>query len=390
MKRLAIVTTHPVQYNAPWFKMLSAFGKIRVKVFYTWSQVQQEPKFDPGFGKIIQWDIPLLEGYEFEFVENISNEPGSHHFKGIVNPSLNKKIELWNANAILVFGWSFKSHLQCLRYFKGKVPVLFRGDSTLLDEQPGMKKWMRRFFLKWVYGSIDYALYVGQNNKNYFLLHGLNEHQLIFAPHAVDNDRFYEPDDRYCSEAISWREKAGITEKDLVILFAGKLEPKKNPRFLLDIAEKITSEDLKIVIVGNGVLEDSLKQDARDDHRIIFLDFQNQQQMPIVYRMGDIFILPSNGPGETWGLAVNEAMACGCAVMMSDKCGGAIDLIQDGKNGIIFKTNDIETSVQFINTLLANRQTLQNMKMASRRLITTFSFEQIVKSVETLVENIGE
>ncbi|HXO74089.1 MAG TPA: glycosyltransferase, partial [Puia sp.] len=169
MKRLAIITTHPIQYNAPWFRMLAQSNRLLVKVFYTWEQSQQGSKFDPGFGKKIEWDIPLLEGYEYCFVKNTAAEPGTHHFKGVINPTLNKEVESWNPDAVLVFGWSFSSHLACMRYFKGRIPVLFRGDSTLLDDKPGVKKWLRRVFLRWVYRFIDYALYVGINNKNYFL-----------------------------------------------------------------------------------------------------------------------------------------------------------------------------------------------------------------------------
>lgn len=73
---------------------------------------------------------------------------------------------------------------------------------------------------------------------------------------------------------------------------------------------------------------------------IHFLNFQNQCSMPAVYNMCDVFILPSQS--ETWGLAMNEAMACGKAIVASDRCGGAIDLIQPGVNGFIFKINNLE------------------------------------------------
>src|ERR1700754_108540 len=201
MKRLAIITTHPIQYNAPWFRMLAQSNRLLVKVFYTWEQSQQGSKFDPGFGKKIEWDIPLLEGYEYCFVKNTAAEPGTHHFKGVINPTLNKEVESWNPDAVLVFGWSFSSHLACMRYFKGRIPVLFRGDSTLLDDKPGVKKWLRRVFLRWVYRFIDYALYVGINNKNYFLAHGIAESRLVLLPHAVDNRRFAEPRDEYEGQA---------------------------------------------------------------------------------------------------------------------------------------------------------------------------------------------
>ena len=67
MEKLAIISTHPVQYNAPFFKLLTERNNIKIKVFYTWSQSENNKKYDPGFDRIIAWDIPLLDGYEYEF-----------------------------------------------------------------------------------------------------------------------------------------------------------------------------------------------------------------------------------------------------------------------------------------------------------------------------------
>ena len=229
MKRLAIVTTHPVQYNAPFFEMLAQRGAVQVKVFYTWGKSVLQNKYDPGFDRTIEWDIPLMNGYEYSFIENISATPGSHTFKGIDNPTLIDDIEKWNANAVLVYGWSFKSHLKCIRHFHKKIPVLFRGDSTLLDPQPFLKKIFRFVFLRWVYSHIDYALYVGTNNKQYFKKYGVPESKLVFAPHAVDNERFADSNGDYETKAGNWRKELSFTETDIVFLFAGKLEEKKDP-----------------------------------------------------------------------------------------------------------------------------------------------------------------
>ena len=114
-----------------------------------------------------------------------------------------------------------------MRYFKGKIPVYFRGDSTLLDERQGLKLIARRIFLRWVYNTIDFAFYVGTRNKEYFLAHGLKNKQLIFAPHAVDNERFCDKNGNYKRKAIDWRQSIGIKDDEFVFLFAGKLEPRK-------------------------------------------------------------------------------------------------------------------------------------------------------------------
>lgn len=134
MKRLAIITTHPIQYNAPVFKLLAANQKLILKVFYTLGKPSADV-VDKGFGKKIAWDIPLLEGYEYQFLHNTSKNPGTSYFKGVINPTIIQDIERFDPTAILVYGWSFDSHLKVLKHFKNKVSVYFRGDSTLLDEK---------------------------------------------------------------------------------------------------------------------------------------------------------------------------------------------------------------------------------------------------------------
>ena len=386
MKKLAIITTHPVQYNAPWFRLLQQDGGIALKVFYTWGQLASGKKYDPGFGKAVEWDIPLLEGYPYTFVNNVSTSPGSHHRKGIINPTLIREIEAWQADAVLVFGWNFVSHFKCIRYFHKKIPVLFRGDSTLLDETAGINTLLRRIFLTWVYSYIDTALYVGTNNKNYFLAHGLKNSQLVYAPHAVDNSRFAEPDKWYRQQADTLKKKLGIETGDVVLLFAGKLEPKKHPFFLIELMKRHPHPGLKLLFVGNGPSEAALKQLSATDKRILFLDFQNQQIMPVVYRLADLLLLPSAGPGETWGLVLNEAMASGIAVAASYKTGGAIDLVVEGKNGVMINVDDTAAIDHLIEQALEEPAVLKKMGQESSVIIRQYSYENIVSSVLSVLQ----
>jgi glycosyltransferase involved in cell wall biosynthesis len=386
--KLAILSTHPIQYNAPLFQLLAAEKKVEPLVFYSWGSGGSGDKYDPDFGRKIEWDIPLLEGYAYRFVKNTAKSPGTHHFNGIVNPGLIEEIEQWKPDAILIFGWNFRSHLACLRHFHGKIPVLFRGDSTLIDEPSGLRKWLRQPFLKWVYKHIDYALYVGVQNKRYFVKHGLNRNQLFFAPHAIDNNRFEGPDQEYLVQAKAWKQKLGISDKEMVVLFAGKLERKKNPFFLLSLAREMDDPTLRFVVVGNGILENSIRKAAAGDPRILFIDFQNQQQMPVVYRLASVFILPSKGPGETWGLAVNEAMACGRPVLVSDKAGCAVDLVVTNWNGLLFGADETAICVRFLKELLADRSRLELMGSRSKRIVAGYSFREVANMVYSLAEKI--
>src|SRR5215207_1918460 len=99
--KLAVIITHPIQYYAPLFKLLTERGKIKLKVFYTWERGAE--KFDVGFGKAFDWDIPLLEGYEYTFVSNKGNQKKG--FWNVKNPGLIREIKDWGPQAILVYGW---------------------------------------------------------------------------------------------------------------------------------------------------------------------------------------------------------------------------------------------------------------------------------------------
>ena len=342
-----------------------------IKVFYTWGQAQGKVH-DKDFGIEREWDIDLLSGYDHVFVKNIATAPGSHHYKGIINPSLNSEVASFQPDKIIVYGWKFNSHLKLLRYFKGKVLLYFRGDSTLLDEPAGfsIKKVMRTLLLQWVYRHVDFVLSPGTASDAYFQNAGLSVRQIIRAPHAVDNARFSgteTPDDlsAYEGSAQHWRKELSIPKDAKVFLFAGKLEPKKDPLLLVKAFARLHQQypNTHLIMVGNGILEEELKKmtstpspplptsgrlnlsppplpSAGKLTSITFLPFQNQSIMPVVYRLGDAVVLPSKGPDETWGLAINEAMACGRPVIVSDKCGAAADIVKNTENGFVFKAGD--------------------------------------------------
>ena len=420
-KQLAIITTHPIQYNAPLFKYLAAQELFNIKVFYTWSQASRIVH-DKDFGIDREWDINLLNGYDYTFVDNISTKPGSHHYKGIINPSLIEEVEQFKPDAILIYGWKFQSHFKLMRHFHSKVTILFRGDSTLLDEHLGfsLKKFLRFNFLKWVYSHVDIALSPGKASDEYFTACGLKKKQIICAPHTVDNDFFSSDNEQKEQAAKEWRQQLGIPDEHKVFLFAGKLEPKKDPELLINAFSKLLQkrQDIHLIIVGSGILESKLKAlvssisipistnitqpitDLRQlttdktkltSHilrlmsHVYFLPFQNQSLMPIVYRLADVFVLPSKGPGETWGLAVNEAMASGRPVILSNKCGSASELIEEGINGYIFEAGNESSLLQSMENML--EQDLSLMGNASKSKIDHFNYHTFFEALNKVAFN---
>lgn len=368
MKRLAIVSTHPIQYNAPFFRLLAEEPSIDLKVFYTKSA--EAVRFDKDFGQAVVWDIPLTEGYDHSTIPAATRAG---------RKALIDAIETFQPDAVLVYGWNFPGHWATMRHFKGNVPVWFRGDSTLLDPMPFWKRVPRRMLLKAVYKSIDLAFHVGQANKRYFLWAGLLDMQLRHAPHAVDNEFFLADEALKQEEAKAIRKQLHIPENETVYLFVGKLESKKQPEMLARAFRELSDSSKHLLFIGSGDLEKGLKDEFDTEPNIHFMGFQNQLSMPVWYRVGDVLCLPSKGPGETWGLAVNEALACGCHIIASDRVGCAEDITRQHLSIDCFSC---DSSADLLGKLKSTtQQTTQWRKAQAQKFIEHFNYASIVNAV---------
>lgn len=336
--RLAIVVSHPIQYYAPWFRQLQAAG-LALRVFYLWDFGVAD-RHDPGFGRAITWDIDLLGGYDHEFVPNRARTPGTDRFAGLYNPDLPARLRQWRPDAILIFGYKYRTHLTLIlrQAFRG-TPLLFRGDSHLLG-RPQLPAW-KRWPLTLLFRRFSAFLYVGQANRAYLEALGVPAHKLFFSPHCVDGEHFRATDtDRRSTAEI--RRELDLGERR-VVLFAGKLVAAKQPRELMAafLATVANGDRWALVYVGDGPEKAELVAAARRTGACIrFLPFANQSEMPARYRLADLFVLPSRGVYETWGLAVNEAMHLGVPCLVTDRVGCQMDLVTDGATGWVAHADD--------------------------------------------------
>jgi glycosyltransferase involved in cell wall biosynthesis len=334
MSRLAIVLSHPTQYYSPWFRWLGTHTRLDFRVFYLW-EFGVTAQRDPEFGHRFKWDVDLLSGYDHEFVPNVARDPGTHHFSGLNNPTLPERLRAWQPDAVLLFGYAYRTHLGLIR--RPPAPLIFRGDSHLIGHQPS---WLKRFVLRRLYARFAAVTYVGKANRDYFRAFGVPEDKLHFAPHCVDGDRFIQ--DEACARSVArLREELDLGGRK-VVLYAGKLIPAKQPDALLDVFLKLAPPDFALVFVGEGSERAALEARAagHPDCVVRFLPFANQSEMPSRYALADLFVLPSRGLYETWGLAVNEAMHLGVPCLVSDRVGCQRDLVTDGETGWVFPATD--------------------------------------------------
>ncbi len=340
MKRLGILASHPIQYQAPLFRELAR--RFELDVYFAHRQgAADQARAD--FGVEFEWDVDLFSGYRHEFLPNVSRRPDVSRYAGCDTPAIVARIAAGGFDAFLVNGWYLKSYWQAIRECRRLgVSVMVRGDSTLGSRRGSRRRLIGSLARRLVVRQFAALLYVGQRNREYLLAAGARPERMVFSPHCVDNAWFRERARLDAPESRAWRDRwTGGVGNARILLFVGKLTATKRPADLLQAAALMRSRGTGAVavFVGSGPLEGDLGELARalgvPAH---FLGFRNQGALPALYAAADLLVLPSES--ETWGLVVNEAMACGLPVAVSEAVGCAPDLALPGETGECFAVGD--------------------------------------------------
>jgi glycosyltransferase involved in cell wall biosynthesis len=344
-KRIGFLISHPIQYYAPIFRALAT--QCDLTVFFAHRQTAEQ-QARAGFGVTFDWDIDLLSGYESRFLTNVARRPSTERFNGCDTPGIAEEIAAGRFDAFVVPGWFLRCYWQAERACRRLgVPILVRGDSQLGSQRNLSLQAVKAVAFSHLLRRFDGYLYVGQRNREYLLHYGAPENRMFFSPHCVDNDAF-------AVASAAARGKAGPHRPDRHrVLFAGKLIARKHPADLLHAVARLSQRTVEVAFAGSGELEAELREiAAATGVPAEFLGFVNQSQLPAVYAAADVLALPSDGL-ETWGLVVNEAMACGIPAVVSDAVGCGPDLIEPGATGAVFPLGDVPAFADAIESVLS-------------------------------------
>jgi glycosyltransferase involved in cell wall biosynthesis len=348
MHRLAIVASHPIQYQAPWFRALAL--RTDLTVFFCHRQ-DRDGQAAAGYGVPFDWDVPLLDGYQSVWLDNVARTPHVSRFTGCDTPEIFGRIRDGRFDACIVSGWYLKSYLQAIRAGRQcGVPVLLRGDSQLETTRSPLTRALKYLPYRLLLNSVAGHLYVGEANRRYLAHYGVPPERLFFVPHSVDEEWFATraAEARAAGADLAVRRELGIADAACMVLFVGRVVPQKRPLDFVDaIGRAAKTRDIVGVIAGSGplaaVAEERGRQ-ARSPLRLI--GFRNQSALPALYAAAQMLVLPSDGR-ETWGLVVNEAMACGTPAIVSNAVGCANDLIGP-QTGRIYPLGDVDALAEAI------------------------------------------
>jgi glycosyltransferase involved in cell wall biosynthesis len=390
--RLAYFVSHPIQYQAPLLKKIAQEKDIDLKVFFS-SSFSVKDYLDPGFGVLVQWDTPLLEGYRHEFLPAFRGAKQIGPLKPL-NYGIRRILREHDFDAVWVHGYSTLTNLQSILTANWLgIPVLLRAESNL-DDHPRSRKTLlaKRIFFAWLRKKISAALSIGEANSAYWR-HYLGEEFPVFPfCYAVDNEFFQQQCARASESREEFRRSLGLDPDRSVILFASKLQTRKRCIDLLDayleVAKSCPPERAPyLLIVGDGEERAQLESKAREEvpGNIRFLGFRNQTELPRFYDLCNVFVLVS--VNEPWGLAVNEVMNAGRPVIVSDQVGCHRNLVYNGVNGYVVGAGDTQSLARALRALLAN-DAWQRMGLQSLEIIRNYSFDQNVWGLRQSLEHV--
>jgi glycosyltransferase involved in cell wall biosynthesis len=462
--RLAYLVSHPIQYQAPLLRRIAREPGIDLTVLFG-SDFSVRSYRDEGFGRDVAWDTPLLDGYRSAFLPSV-RDTGALSLASPISRGIYSALRRLQPDALWVHGYASINALHGILAANALgIPVLLRAESWLADRpRSPLTLALKNLFFAALGHAVDAVLPIGTVNAAYWT-HYLPHTPQFLMPYAVDNDYFASRADAARPHTADLRTSLGLAPDRPVILFASKLQPRKHADHLLHAFQafltsnpgapfpslgapfiarswrdewetttpRAASNLPQLLFVGDGesrpALESLTAALGLTDH-VRFAGFRNQSELPGLFALADVFVLPSRH--EPWGLIVNEAMASGCPVIVSSDVGCHPDLVPtnsqggpfmrgsiahewgttdvsrttaqggpfiarslrdawgtidptpaDAPAGLVYPVGDIPALTAALRRIFAAPETAQQMGLAARRRIATWGFDQDIAGLRS-------
>jgi glycosyltransferase involved in cell wall biosynthesis len=381
---LFVIETHPVQYHAPVYRAVQQRFGVPVTAIYG-SDFSVAGFRDEEFQTFFAWDTDLLAGYDSVFVSQVRHG-GATAPERISSAGLPRILDQTGDSVILLSGYSGSFYRSALyRLWNRNNPLLLRAETTdHAQVRSPVKAWLRDRTLQHFYSRCARLLYIGQHSYRHFTRLGCSPEKLVFSPYCVDISPFQCDEEARTRLRDQTRRALGVNEDDVVLLFSGKLSPRKAPDLILE-AVKLLPENLRhaccVLFLGHGEMRNELEALAQKEPRVrvAFVGFQNQKNLSPYFHASDLLILPSLR-SETWGLVVNEALHHGLPCVVSEAVGAAPDLIHTNSTGAVCPAGSAASLAAAITSMLPLVK-LSATRQACRQAVGSYVVEEAARGI---------
>lgn len=336
-----------------------------------------------------QWDLlPGADGFARITLFDKSSHPKDELVRGI-----QKALEDCRPDAVAVPGWGDALAFSAIQWCAvNGVPAIVMSESTEWDEpRRTLKESVKRRILK----LCSAGLVGGQPHADYLAMLGMPREKIFQGYDAVDNEYFARNADEARAQSSGLREKFALPEN--YFLASARFVEKKNLPNLIrayalyraraEKSKRPKSEIWELVLLGDGHLKPEFLQlisSLAVQESVLLPGFKQYGDLPAYYALAKVFIHPSSV--EQWGLVVNEAMASGLPVMVSNRCGCSCDLVQEGVNGFTFDPFNTEQIADLMLRVSDRAFPLPGFCEASSRIIASWSPDRFAKGLSEAVE----
>lgn len=326
--------------------------------------------------KNMRFKYKILKSFDIGFY-------GKDYFPFTISTDFLQRLVKLNPDVVIVPGWtdlnSFIGAIYC-KFFDRK--LVLRSESTKYE-----KSWRRTVFMpltKFMVHSANAYTASGTRARDYLIALGALKEKIFIGYSTIDVKRFSKDSKLSLKQKIELRKKLGIGRNDKVIMFNGQLILRKGVYDLLVAFKRIQKKypEAKLLMVGYGQELGGIRKYINKNmlkKKVILTGFIENTLLPKYYAISDIFTLPSRE--ETWGIVVNEAMACGLPVVVGDRVGSSEDLVKDGKNGYVFESGNSKDLFMSLLKLVRSEKRRILFGIYSQKYITKFNLDNIEKSL---------
>jgi len=318
-----------------------------------------------------QWDE--VRGGEFRRLTLFAEGPWNDHPAGEVISKVRRALDEIAPEVVAIPGWECPAALGALGWCLEKgVPSVLMADSQYHDLE--RQRW-KEALKKRIVTLHDVGFVGGQSHADYLVRLGMAGDRIFTGYNVVDNDHFARAAGAIRANVSFMRSALKLPAR--YFLTSCRLQEKKNLSVLLQAyalcRRQLGEEGWGLVVVGDGPLRPQLEKLADElgiADLVVFAGFKQYGELPAYYTLASAFVLPSTV--EQWGLVVNEAMACGLPVLVSEVCGCAGSLVLSGVNGFTFHPRDVQGLAALMRRL-ARECDLEEMGRASSEIIAGFT-----------------
>lgn len=378
-RRLVILTEIISPYRIPLFNALAQHAEVDLHVIFL-------AETDPI---LRQWQVYKEEiQFSHQVLPSWRKRLGKYNW--LLNRGVVRALVTSAPDVILCGGYNYIASWQALLWARGRnIPFFLWSESNAKDlrRAHAVVEFLKSAFLRKCSGFVV----PGRLAQEYLCTQKKIREDVIFtAPNAVDNDLFAAAAAAARQNAATHRRGLGLPGR--YFLFAGRLVREKGVFELLSAYAKLDEsmrQQVGLMFVGDGASRQQLEQQAASISPgvIRFAGFAQREQLAIYYALAEMLILPTYA--DTWGLVVNEAMACGLPIILSRSAGCAAELVRENWNGLLVPPRDVSSLTSAMRSLADHPDLRAVMGANSVQQIFHYSPKEWSSGIARMVEAKG-